>query len=78
MGLSRRAYAKEWGVDHKTICHAIRTGVIIPLPDSTIDREQADATWGVLHLARVLPPPTDPVWEAEMAAELAKLRKSLG
>ena len=44
MGIGIRAYARSWGVHHRAIRYAIETGVIVRLPDGTIDPEQADAS----------------------------------
>lgn len=45
MGLSIRAYARHRGVSHVAVKKAIDTGRITPLPDGTLDPEQADAQW---------------------------------
>ncbi|MDD2810039.1 elements of external origin [Rhodoferax sp.] len=45
MGLSIRAYARHRGVTDTAVHKAIRSGRINPLPDGTIDPDQADAQW---------------------------------
>jgi len=77
MGVGIRAYARRWGVRHRTIQFAIERGIIVRLPDGTIDPEQADASWGEDHLARMYPPPEDPEWAARIDRELAEIREAL-
>ena len=82
MGLSIRAYARLRGVRHYTIQHAISTGLILPLPDGSIDPEQADRTWGAARAERQADEtPLDPAaWEArigELAAELDRRMEEL-
>ncbi|HEY5299777.1 MAG TPA: hypothetical protein VIJ55_03780 [Acetobacteraceae bacterium] len=78
LGISRRAYARSRGVWHGTINHAVRTGLIRPLPDGTIDPDQADASWFRMHAARLAPMRLDPEEAARMDAEIAALMRSLG
>jgi hypothetical protein len=72
LGIGIRAYARSWGVHHRAIQYAIEQGLIVRLPDGTIDPDQADADWGTLHLARLYPSaaPADP---ARIDAELDRL-----
>jgi len=45
MGLSIRAYARHRGVSDTGVRKAIRTGRVVPEPDSTIDPVRADRDW---------------------------------
>jgi hypothetical protein len=62
MGLSIRAYARHRGVSHVAVKKAIDTGRITPLPDGTIDPEQADAQWAknTVHPRTAAPPKASP------------------
>ena len=42
---SARAYAKLVGASHTAVNNAIKQGLIKPLPDGSIDTEQADVAW---------------------------------
>ena len=72
MGIGIRAYARSWGVHHRAIQYAIEVGLIVRLPDGSIDPEQADAEWGAMHLARLYPSAVS-VDSARIDAELARL-----
>ena len=74
MGMSIRGYARSCGVHHRAIQYAIETGLIIRQPDGSIDPEQADASWGVLHRARLdLSPAAGVAFPAGIDGELDRL-----
>lgn len=79
LGISVREYARRNGVYHRAIQFAVEVGIIVPLIDGSIDPDQADATWGVLHAGRLAGPTApDPVWAARIDAELAAIDRDLG
>ena len=82
LGVSRRQYARMRGVHHRSIQHAIETGLILPLVDGSLDPQQADASWGAARAERQAgETPLDPAaWEAridELAAELDRRMEEL-
>jgi hypothetical protein len=52
--VSRRAYARLWGVPPITIREAIAHGLILVANDDRIDVHQADVSWGERYVRRVM------------------------